>query len=79
MPVKPDVVAVAAWSLAQQILTFLNEKQIIVDEEVQDLLKRARNPLVGTTGGPQLNAEVARLVGELGTSFSRKRASRPGE
>ena len=78
MVVKPDVVAVAAWSLAQQILIFLNEKQIIVDEEVQDLIKRAMHPLVGTTGGPQLNAEAGRLIGELGTSFSHKPASHPG-
>lgn len=78
MPASTDAVAIAAYSLAQQILVFLNKKQVIVDDELYDLLKVAIHPLIGTTGGPQLNAEAGRIVGELSRSLLPQAGNRQG-
>lgn len=78
MPTNTEAVGIAAYSLAQQILAYLNEKQIMPDEDLDALIRRAMHPLVGTTGGPQLNAEAGSLVGALRTTFAKARASRQG-
>ena len=75
MPVSSNAVAIAAFSLSQAILEFLNKKQIAVDEEMGEILSAAAQKVVASEGGHAANAEASRLLLEVKQILSRKPAS----
>jgi hypothetical protein len=69
MTVTNDAVGIAAYSLMHQTLELLNKREIITEDDLREILKRAVHPLVASQGGSAMNAEAGKLVGELSRSL----------
>ena len=75
MNVTNDVIGIAGYSMIRRTLEVLKEREIISDDDLREIFKRAIHPNVGSEGGPALNAEAGKLVGDLSRTMLKPRES----